>query len=376
MELTRRSFVEGDALGTMGMLAATGRAAAAEGAGDEPAQEETPKTGTSFTPGTYMGSAMGNHGTVYVKVALGEAEGEAEGGPGSRPRIDEVAVAGHSDTDHVIYEVEKVMPQRIVDAQSTKVDIMAGATMSSNAVLCAVEDALGQAGVDPGSLVAPSVESSEETVSCEALVVGAGCAGMITAVALQKRGVDTLLVDRLDMIGGTGRFSGGNMFGTMDASEQSRIYDILRIAENDYEAVSSIKGFQLLSTLRDVYLDLGGTLRLGTKVESLVQDGQGAVTGAVASTRTGSLKIDADYVVVCSGSASANAEVLSKFGAALRAGVHQHGAGRRFGLHGGEQLRRQDHPVRQRRGQASGARTTPTTHSSSARTTPPTISLP
>ena len=352
MNVTRKSFIAGAAAGVAGTLAAAGPVFAAESA-----QEG------AVVPGSYVGTAYGNHGEVYVKVAVGEG--------GS---IDDVELAGHHDTDHVMHDVVQVIPQRIMDAQSTKVDTMAGATMSSNGIIGAVEDALAQAGVNPDELPETTVQSADEELSYDALVVGTGCAGLMAAVTLQGRGVKTLLIDQLDILGGTLRFSGGNMFGTLDPSRRQDLYDLFmkqttsgiteydetvfpnmdkvdlfldsmtevaqylsdsygmgfeyfdagetkfHIAENDFESVSAVKGYQLAAALNDIFCSLGGTVRLGLKLESIVKGDDGAVSGAVASAKSGTVTINAPYVVICTGSAAANAEAMVRYGAPLRAG--------------------------------------------------------
>ena len=356
MDITRKAFIGGTAAGLAGTLVAGNLALGAE----------APKGsahGDGVVAGTYVGSAYGNHGDVYVKVTVGEG--------GS---IDDVELAGHADTDHVMHEVASVIPQRILDAQSTKVDVVAGATMSSNGIIGAVEDALAQAGVDPSELPEPKTSSADEELSCDALVVGTGCAGLMAAVTLQARGVQTLLIDQLDIFGGTLRFSGGNMFGTLDPSRRQDLYDLFmkqttsgitdydeaafpnmdkvnlfldsmteaaqyltdsygmefeyfdaaetkfHIGANDFESVSAVKGYQLAATLHDIFCSLGGTVRLGLRLESIEKGADGSVTGAKASSKFGEVTVKAPYVVVCTGSAAANADAMVRYGAPLRAG--------------------------------------------------------
>ena len=206
MEITRRGFVEGVALGAAG-IASCG-CVAAPAMAEESADAKA--SAGEFKAGTYIGSAQGNTGMVYVEVVLSEG-----------PTIESLKIVGNNETDHIIHEVEKVLPDRIVAAQSTDVSAVAGATISSFAVINAVEDALEQAGVDPASMVAPEKEAgTDQELTCQALVIGSGPAGLLGAVTLKSKGADVLLVDQLDMVGGTGRFSAGRMFGAMEASEQ------------------------------------------------------------------------------------------------------------------------------------------------------------
>ncbi len=360
MEITRRGFVEGVALGAAG-IASCG-CVAAPAVAEEAAGTKAPAG--EFKAGAYIGSAQGNTGMVYVEVVLSEG-----------PTIESLKIVGNSETDHIIHEVEKVLPDRIVAAQSTDVNVVAGATISSFAVINAVEDALEQAGVDPSSMVAPEKEAgADQTLTCQVLVIGSGPAGLLSAVTLKSRGADVLLVDQLDMIGGTGRFSAGRMFGTMEVSEQERVRDAfleqtttgqrsydealfpnqdkveryitsgtemfdflkdtcgieleyyapkdgwgnentkVQVGANEHSEVTSTMGYQLTESLFDVYKSMGGESLLGTKVTSLTVGDDGSVTGAMAQAEDGGeITIAADRVVVCTGSAGASVEVQAKY---------------------------------------------------------------
>lgn len=360
MEITRRGFVEGVALGAAG-IASCG-CVAAPAMAEESADAKA--SAGEFKAGTYIGSAQGNTGMVYVEVVLSEG-----------PTIESLKIVGNNETDHIIHEVEKVLPDRIVAAQSTDVSAVAGATISSFAVINAVEDALEQAGVDPASMVAPEKEAgTDQELTCQALVIGSGPAGLLGAVTLKSRGVDVLLVDQLDMVGGTGRFSAGRMFGAMEASEQERVrnafleqttasqrpydetlfpnqdkieryitsgtemFDFLKdtcgieleyyapkdgwgnentkvqIGANKHSEVTSTMGYQLTESLFDVYKSMGGESLLGTKVTSLTMGDDGSITGATAEAEDGAkITIVADRVMVCTGSAGASIEVQAKY---------------------------------------------------------------
>ena len=60
-------------------------------------------------------------------------------------RIESVTVIAVSDTPGIFEAAVEQMPARIVEAQSTHVDAVAGATMTSNGVIQAVEAALANA---------------------------------------------------------------------------------------------------------------------------------------------------------------------------------------------------------------------------------------
>lgn len=135
--LSRRSFLQGVVGVTgLGLLGASGVAALS---GCAPEQASA-RGSASFDPGTYTASAAGKHGDVTVEVTF------------AADRIEAVEVTGHSETEDISYVPLTVLPRAIVESQSVEVDTVSGATLSSQAVLNAVSDAVKQAGASPKDL--------------------------------------------------------------------------------------------------------------------------------------------------------------------------------------------------------------------------------
>ena len=61
-------------------------------------------------------------------------------------KIAKIDVLSHSDTPGICDAAYSTIPQAIIDAQSTQVDVAAGATFSSKGIMAAVEDALSKVG--------------------------------------------------------------------------------------------------------------------------------------------------------------------------------------------------------------------------------------
>lgn len=102
-----------------------------------------PKNGdkTAGYAGTYRGSAPGYHGDIGVEVTLDE-----EG------RILSIDIdRDHGETPEIgTVPIEK-MPAAIVSSQSLDIDAISGATVTGDAILAAVADALASAGLDPAT---------------------------------------------------------------------------------------------------------------------------------------------------------------------------------------------------------------------------------
>ena len=90
-----------------------------------------PLTSASLKDGTYDGSAKNGPVKVKVKITVSEQ------------KITAIDLISHRTWKGV--PAEGIIPSRIIETQSTKVDAVSGATMSSVAIMNAVEDAVQKA---------------------------------------------------------------------------------------------------------------------------------------------------------------------------------------------------------------------------------------
>lgn len=107
---------------------------------NELTQQETEDSAASdaeaaspYADGTYNGEAQGYGGTVSVAVTIQEGT------------ITDVAIVSAKQEDAAYFDAAKGVIDEILEAQTTEVDTVSGATFSSNGVLHAVADALGKA---------------------------------------------------------------------------------------------------------------------------------------------------------------------------------------------------------------------------------------
>lgn len=85
----------------------------------------------------YTGTAQGYHGKIAVKVSLGKDN-----------KIQTIHVGKTQETKGIGDIAEKKIPELILKKQSLDVDVISGATITSNAVVEAVADALKKSGAD------------------------------------------------------------------------------------------------------------------------------------------------------------------------------------------------------------------------------------
>lgn len=157
---------------------------------------------TLFKAGTYTGtSENGRNGSVTVEVTLSDS------------KIESITVGENSETAGVSDPAIEKIPQRILDAQSLSVDTVTGATITSNAIIEAVSNAIKESGTDPSTLTGNSTETKEAShydVDADLVIVGGGAAGISAAVSAAYEGMTNIVVlEKTAAIGGNAIRSGG-----------------------------------------------------------------------------------------------------------------------------------------------------------------------
>ncbi len=168
----------------------------------ETAPVETPAPAPAkLTPGTYEGEAQGMIAPLKVAVTVSE------------DAILSIEVLESKDTQGVGEYAYSNLPPRMVEAQTTGVDIISGATVSSRALQFACNNALEKAGGDNSAFTAQVDQPAKEQITLDAdvVVVGAGMSGYSAAIGALEAGADTILLERLSIVGGSSAYSGSAM---------------------------------------------------------------------------------------------------------------------------------------------------------------------
>ncbi|MBP7222371.1 MAG: FAD-dependent oxidoreductase [Sedimentibacter sp.] len=155
-----------------------------------------------YKPGTYTGEGDGMGGKVKVSVKVDDNN------------ILEVKVLENDETKGIGDAAIDKIPSMIVEGQTLSVDAVTGATLTSNAILTAVEAALKEAGADISKLKTVAegeTVNDDKTYETEVVVVGSGAAGLSAALEAANNGAKVILVEKLAMTGGSTARSGGKI---------------------------------------------------------------------------------------------------------------------------------------------------------------------
>ena len=176
------------------------------------------------------GTANGFGGELTVEVTV---DGK---------QIVSVEVLENKETPGVADPAINNLPGEIVAAQSVAVDVKAGCTLASNAVLEATKAALLSLGFTEEEITAkveaPAPAAEEIMRTADVIVIGTGGAGMTAAYVAAKNGASVIAIDKMSYTGGNTLAASSSMNAsdparqgqlTMEASEMSVIKNMLAL---------------------------------------------------------------------------------------------------------------------------------------------------
>ena len=202
----------------------------------------------AMTAGTYEAEANGIGGAVKVAVTVSETA------------IESVEVVSHSETAGISDPAIEKIPAAIVEGQTLAVDVVAGASVTSGAILSAVEQALTEAGADVEALkVKAETEAvAGETVemTADVVVIGAGGAGVAAAVEACDAGAKVVLLEKMPAIGGTTATSQGLVGGY--ESKFTKEMDVHYTFEEMYQNLMSNASYRLDPKLTGITIEKSG----------------------------------------------------------------------------------------------------------------------
>lgn len=195
---TRRALASGTALAIAGAgltLATSGTTfAKASEAADSSSEGEW----LGYTPGTYSSDAMGHNAPFTVRCTF------------TRYALTDIDTSNNNETIGVGKFALTSLAKRIIKAQSLNVDTITGASVSSSALLSAVQDCANQAG---GAEQLLNEDSSDDAIldsyKADVAVIGAGGSGLCAAISAAQTGASVVILEKIGYDGGSTNVSEG-----------------------------------------------------------------------------------------------------------------------------------------------------------------------
>jgi len=229
-------------------------------------------SGMSYKAGVYEGTGQGNNGPIKVKVTLSDSA------------IKAIEVVEQGETESISSEAFKSIPAAIVAKQSLAIDIVSGATHSSEGILEAVEKALAAAGADIAALksAAPKAGAKKEAVvkTADVIIVGGGGAGLAAAVEATALGANVIVLEKTAILGGNTLVNGG-IYNCPDPAlqEPAGIKDSVELfIKQTYEGGDRQADLKLVTVLcSKAYDGLQWLKGLGVKFQDAITQGPGSL---------------------------------------------------------------------------------------------------
>ena len=161
---------------------------------------------------TFAATASGFGGDVTVTLSV--EDGKLAG----------VEIAGPAETEALGGAAMPVLADEILAAQSPYVDAVAGASVTSAAVVAAAEQAFAAAGLAVDK--PEEVKGEDETAAADVVVIGMGASGTFAAVSAAENGAKVIGIEMTNGLGGMGNAAQG-MFAIDSVLQHERYGDDL-----------------------------------------------------------------------------------------------------------------------------------------------------
>ena len=297
---------------------------------------------------SFQGKAKGHNGDVVIDVDI------------ENSKIKNVSLKESVETEDVgAIAINKLIEK--VNSSDFNLDIVTGATYSSEAFISAFADALKKAGLNYKNYLKKDVQiakrDEKKEMDVDVVVVGSGGAGLISAIKAKENGKKVVVLEKLPIIGGNTLISGAEYAAPQNwLQDKENIKDSVELFEKDVEKAGGNK--ELIKVLATNALDGAKWLRDDVGVEwmdhlmffgghsvkrSLIPKGQSGkelinklsdkcsklgidiltetncyelifednkVKGVKANIKTGQLTVNAKSVILATGGFGANKKML------------------------------------------------------------------
>ena len=300
------------------------------------------------TDGAYTVTSPGFYGELNVTVVI-------EGGA-----ISDIVVKDCPETPELGGRAIDIMTMEMIDNNTSGVDSVSGATVTSAYFRMAVNAALKQANA-PEAMTAKvaAPEKTNEAMECDVLVMGSGTAGLSAAIAAAEAGASVLVIEKQDIPGGSAVTSAGIVYAPVDENDKAAMVQyymdraegnanealLTFYADNALDTIAWLEGLgvqwlmtvpagtapeprarfsmtaegvgmtgaALVNPMLEKLNALGVEVLCGVKGTELLVDADGAITGAKAESKAADYEITAKSVILATGGFDASKEMKAQY---------------------------------------------------------------
>ena len=310
---------------------------------------------TAKQSGKFEGVGTGKHGEIKVAVTITDA------------KITNIEVIEQGENKGLSEPVYEDLKEAIIAQNSADVDVVSGASATSEGYLAAVKDAITKSGIKLVASKQTKTKKSELPTeqTFDVVIVGSGGAGLSAAIEAAKAGKSVAIVEKMPTVGGNTLISGGEMnapgnwvqknLGITGDSVEAYYNDTMKggdnigdpklvhlMAEKALESAEWLRddvhveflsdqlfqfgghsfkralipkghtGAELVSKLKAKAEELGVKIFLNVKAEELIQDANGRVTGT-DKTKKEVTFLATNGVVLTTGGFGSNIEMRKQY---------------------------------------------------------------
>lgn len=303
---------------------------------------------------SFVGEAEGHNGLIKLKVFI------------QNKSVQKIEVLESKESDFTKAAFEQLISE-IKAKNTTSVDLVSGATYTSQAILKAVEAAVAKAGIVLSEKVAAKKEANSD-LKTDLVVIGGGGAGLSAALEAKNQGVDVILIEKNSVLGGNTAYATGGLNAaeteiqkengiedstelffkdTMKGGKQQNNPDLVRILTSKAKITvawlrnlgadltdvgrlggasvnrthrpegGAAVGSHLVDVLQKNAEEAAVKVKLNTKAVEILTDA-GQVAGVVVEAKNGSYKINSKAVIIATGGFGANPEKVVEFDPSLK----------------------------------------------------------
>lgn len=301
--------------------------------------------------GQFVGEGRGKGGPVKLELTFENSV------------INEIKVLEHNESDYTEPVIADLTNQ-MIKTNSTNVDIVSGATLTSHAVINAVKDAIKKSGAILTAKEAIQESEKAEDTSTDIVIIGSGGAGLSAAIEATNSGAKVIVVEKNAFMGGNTNYATGGMnaAGTkyqeakgIEDSPELHFQDTMKgghdkndpallkvftdkaadtvywleelgaklseIGRSGGQSVDRIHkgpegmpiGTHLMKVFANQVEKLNIEVRLNTKAVEIISEGN-KVTGIKVENKNGNTyTINAKAVILASGGFGANPDIVTKY---------------------------------------------------------------